>query len=431
MFQVRQARRQRRPLKISLEGLSGSGKTFSALRLAFAMRRAGIGSKIVVADSENESAGLYDGVQIDGEVWQYQVCPIPHEVQNPKGYADCYEYLVGAGFDLVIFDSLSHAWHGAMQQVDDFARANRGDKFGGWAKVTPDQRHMLDTLTDPRAHCIVTMRVKSEYERVDANGKAQIKKVGMKTDQRDNTEYEFDAVIRIDQSHEAHVEKVRGCSAMDNKSGVKPGPEFWKPLFDWWLSAEPVVSTADQLADVYAERIAATTTLDALRTLMGSVNGDAKAGLLGEDQVARLADAKERAKVRLAPKPVAAPEGDHRPDPTLASASTASTPSPSASATSSAPSATITAEPAATATTKSPSSQSTTPTERPEETAFKAEFARTGIKWAKCVKWLNARYPGSGYTTSHKLDVVATEHLASLVADLKTHAAPVEKAGVA
>lgn len=301
MFEVRKAKRQRRPLKISLEGLSGAGKTFSALRLAFAMRRAGIGKKIVVADSENESAGLYDGVTMDGEKWEYEVCPIPQDKLNPGGYAECYEHLVGAGFDIVIFDSLSHAWHGAMEQVDRYARANKGDKFGGWAQVTPAQRTMLTTLTDPRAHCIATMRVKSEYERVDDNGKAKIKKVGMKTDQRENTEYEFDAVIRLEvENHAARVEKVRGCTAMDGKTCDHPGPTFWKPLFDWWLSAEPVDVMASP-EDQYRRQLNAAKTLADLATVWGGIPKGLQA---------RLADEKDRRKAALATKAkVGAPVG--------------------------------------------------------------------------------------------------------------------------
>lgn len=320
-FQVKQAKRQRRPLKISLEGLSGSGKTFTALRLAFAMRRAGIGKRIVVADSENESAGLYDGVSIDGEVWQFETCAIPHDKQTPAGYAECYEYLVEQGFDLIIFDSLSHAWHGAMEQVDNYARANKGDKFGGWAKVTPDQRLMLTTLTDPRAHLIATMRVKSEYERIEREGKsAQIKKVGLKTDQRDGAEYEFDCVVRLDSGHEAHVEKVRGCSAMDNKNGERPGPNFWKPLFDWWLSAEavPAPMSQSERGEMHGRAIDAALTIDALKAVMTAVNEDAKAGRLTTFQIEQLGKRKDIRKAALAqPQPASAkPEGEHRADPT-------------------------------------------------------------------------------------------------------------------
>jgi hypothetical protein len=41
------------------------------------------------------------------------------------------------------------------------------------------------------------MRVKSEYERVETRRRpVKMKKVGMKTDQREGSEYEFDCVVR-------------------------------------------------------------------------------------------------------------------------------------------------------------------------------------------------------------------------------------------
>jgi hypothetical protein len=305
-FEVKKARRQRRPLKINLEGVSGSGKTFTALRLAFAMRRAGIGRKIVVADSENESAGLYEGVTMDGERWEYDVCPMPQEKQNPAGYTEAYEYLVGQGFDVIIGDSLTHAWYGAQEIVDRYAQANKNDKFGGWAKVTPQQRAMLATLTDSRAHFIGTMRVKSEYERVQKDGGgAQIKKVGTKTDQREGAEYEFDCVVRMDKGdvptdHVAVVDKVRGCTAMDGRRGTNPGPDFWKPLFDWWLSAEPVTGpTAGPLHEQHAAAIRSARQLDELKAVMERVNLDAKARRLTSDQIAALGRLKDDRKVQL------------------------------------------------------------------------------------------------------------------------------------
>jgi hypothetical protein len=302
-FEVKKARRQRRPLKINLEGVSGSGKTYSALRLAFAMRRAGIGKKIIVADSENESAGLYEGVVQDGERWEYDVCPMPQEKQNPVGYTEAYEYLVSQGFDIIIGDSLTHAWYGAQEIVDRYAAANRNDKFGGWAKVTPQQRTMLATLTDARAHFIGTMRVKSEYDRVQKEGGgAQIKKVGTKTDQREGAEYEFDCVVRMDKGdiptdHVIVVDKVRGCTAMDGRRGVNPGPDFWKPLFDWWLSAEPTVPIS--LHDQHATAIRVARSLDELKTVMERVNLDAKARRLTSDQITQLSKLKDDRKVQL------------------------------------------------------------------------------------------------------------------------------------
>lgn len=284
-FEVKKAKRQRRPLKINLEGVSGSGKTFTALRMAFAMRRAGIGTRIVVADSENESAGLYDGVTIDGETWSFDVCPIPQEKQNPAGYTEVYEFLTDQGFDIVIGDSLTHAWYGAQELVDRYAAANRNDKFGGWAKVTPQQRQMLATLTDGRAHLVATMRVKSEYERVpdERTGKEKIKKVGTKTDQREGAEYEFDVVARLDHGavptdHVITIEKVRGCTAMDGRAGVNPGPDFWKPLFDWWLSAQPVVAPEED----GRRRLDAADTLDNLAATWNALPKHVQAKLVAD-----------------------------------------------------------------------------------------------------------------------------------------------------
>lgn len=311
-FEIKKARRQRRPLKINLEGVSGSGKTYTALRLAFAMRRAGIGKKIVVADSENESAGLYEGVVQDGERWEYDVCPMPTEKQNPAGYTEAYEYLVGAGFDVIIGDSLTHAWYGAQEIVDRYAQANKNDKFGGWAKVTPQQRQMLATLTDSRAHFIGTMRVKSEYDRVqkESGGGTVIKKVGTKSDQREGAEYEFDCVVRMDKGdiptdHVIAVDKVRGCTAMDGRRGINPGPDFWKPLFDWWLSAEPVMSpfaggSAGSLHDQHAAAIRTARDIDTLKAVMERVNVDAKNSRLSADQIAALGRLKDQRKVQLA-----------------------------------------------------------------------------------------------------------------------------------
>ena len=240
MFKVRAATRQRRPLKISLEGLSGSGKTFTGLRLLFAMQAAGIGNRIAVADSENSSSELYSGIVIDGRKWDFDVLDLTAEHQNPNGYAAAYDYLCKQGYDLILMDSLSHAWYGALERVEAIAkRGGRNDKFAGWAEVTPEQRNMLTTLTDGRANLVTTMRVKSEYDLVERNGKQVRQKIGLKTDQRDNTEYEFDMVLRLDQDHRATVEKVRGCTAMDGKSVLAPGPEFFQPLFDWWKSAPP------------------------------------------------------------------------------------------------------------------------------------------------------------------------------------------------
>jgi hypothetical protein len=253
-FEVREARRQRRPLKIGLEALSGGGKTYTAVRLAKAMIRAGIGKRMVLGDSENESGSLYEGEVVDGERWEYQTIPLYAEAQSPDGYRQFYEFAVAQGFDVIIVDSMTHAWKGALARVDDLGARARGDKFGaGWRVVTPEQERMVQTITDLRAHLITTTRVKGEYERTEENGKKTIKKMGTRADQREGMEYEYDVVVRLEpEENFAVVEKVRGCTAMKDRAGPTPGPDFWKPLFDWWLSAPEAESPEEQAVKRFA-----------------------------------------------------------------------------------------------------------------------------------------------------------------------------------
>lgn len=292
-FEVKKAKRSRRPLKISMEGLSGQGKTYTALRLAFDMKRHGIAKRILVIDSENESAGLYAGTTEDGEAWDYDTVDMPAEKRNPNGYTEAYEWAVAQGYDILIFDSLSHAWHGALQQVDQYAKQHKGDKLGGWAIITPQQQEMLQTLTDPRAHCIVTMRVKSDFQDQEVNGKTRKVKVGTKADQRDGTEYEYDLVLKFEMGNEVYVEKVRGCSEMNGKATRMPGPKFWEPLFRWWLSAEPTAPAVSPEEQHTA----------ALRAAKSMPELVAAWGAVPKALQPKLADLKDERKAALTPKP--------------------------------------------------------------------------------------------------------------------------------
>jgi hypothetical protein len=117
-------------------------------------------------------------------------------------------------------------------------------------------------------------------------------------------------VARLDKGdvptdHVITVEKVRGCTAMDGKQGVNPGPDFWKPLFDWWLSAEALTIP---LHHVHAAAIRAAKTLDALKAVFTAVNADVSAGRLSVEQTQLLTALKDERKGQLAG------EGEQRAD---------------------------------------------------------------------------------------------------------------------
>lgn len=238
------AKRQSRKLRAALDGPSGAGKTFSALRLAMALKAAKMATRIAVIDTENESASLYEGESPDGEPWTFDVMCLKQF--SPTQYTWAMKEAVKAGYDCIVIDSLSHAWigeGGALDMVDQKSSGG-GNSFAAWKDITPLQREMVDTIIRLPAHVIVTMRSKTEYVIVEETNKAGKtvkvpKKIGLAPVQRDGLEYEFDLYGCLDHTNQIRISKTR-CSSMNGRTTDKPGPAFWQPLFDWMNGAAPV-----------------------------------------------------------------------------------------------------------------------------------------------------------------------------------------------
>lgn len=243
------AKRQNRKLRAAIDGPSGAGKSYTALRLAFAMKAAGLCTKIAAIDTESESLSLYAGENPDGEAWQFDTLNLKQF--SPTQFTAAIGEAVKYGYDCVVIDSLSHAWigkDGALDLVDK----KDGNKFTAWKDVTPMHREMIDAIINCKAHVIVTMRSKTEYVmEIETNkqGKqVQVpRKIGMAPVQRDGMEYEFDIYGSMDWSHQLKISKSR-ASVMQDRTAVKPGPSFWSPLFTWLEGIETVKDTGPKTA---------------------------------------------------------------------------------------------------------------------------------------------------------------------------------------
>jgi len=162
---------------------------------------------------------------------------------HPQRYIEAIREAQAAGYDVLIIDSLSHAWmgkDGALELVDKAAKRNpSGNSFAAWRDVTPLHNALVDTMVATRLHIIVTLRSKMEYvQEKDEKGKTVIRKVGLQPVQRDGLEYEFDVVGDLDQDNTLVVSKTR-CSALLAAVISKPGRELAATLAEW-LDGEPV-----------------------------------------------------------------------------------------------------------------------------------------------------------------------------------------------
>jgi hypothetical protein len=189
------AAKHRAKLRIAVVGPSGSGKTYSALRLA-----TGIGGKIGLVDTERKSASLY------ADRFSFQVNEI-EPPYHPAKYIEAIEEAEKDGLEILIIDSLSHAWAGEggiLEQVDNAKTS--GNSFTAWGPATKVQNKLIAAILNTNLQIIVTLRAKQEYAlEKDARGKTVPKKLGMGPVQRDGVEYEFGTVLDIGMDHVASV----------------------------------------------------------------------------------------------------------------------------------------------------------------------------------------------------------------------------------
>ena len=196
------AERRKAKLRLAITGPAGSGKTYGALLVAM-----GLGGKIALIDTENGSGNLYSSL---GE---YYVEPLeaPYTVEK---YLTAIHGAEQAGFDVLIIDSLSHAWAGEgglLERKDKIAEINKNvNGYTAWGKVTPLHNKLIEAILSSRCHIIATMRSKTEYVLVENDkGKKEPRKVGLAPVQRDGVEYEFGTVFDLGADHTVSVSKDR------------------------------------------------------------------------------------------------------------------------------------------------------------------------------------------------------------------------------
>lgn len=224
-FVFKPASRKQSKLRLALVGVSGSGKTWTALKLARVL-----GKRIAVIDSEHGSASLYAGDVADFDA-------LDLESYAPRTYVQAINAAEAAGYDVIIVDSLSHAWagkDGALEMVDKAAkRSQSGNSYTAWRDVTPEHNALVDAMISCKAHLIVTMRAKTVHELVeDSRGKKVPKKIGLAPIQREGLDYEFTLVAEMDLEHNFVVSKSR-CTTLDGAVINRPDERVAETLLEW------------------------------------------------------------------------------------------------------------------------------------------------------------------------------------------------------
>ena len=226
----RPAKRSKAKLRLALTGPAGSGKTASALLIARGLTDSW--EKIGMVDTEAGSGELYVGSKMgDTKIGSYNVLPL-EAPYTPSRYIEAIKLAEEAGLDVLIIDSLSHAWEGegGVLEMHDLATmaSKSQNSYFAWRDVTPQHKALIDKILHSKIHVIATMRTKTEYVLGEKNTPH---KVGLAPIQRAGTDYEFGVVFELSQQHVAIATKDR-TNLFDGLK-FKPTIETGEMLLKW------------------------------------------------------------------------------------------------------------------------------------------------------------------------------------------------------
>lgn len=235
MLNLRVSSKKQAKIKLALQGCAGSGKTYSALLLAYGLTNDW--TKIAIIDSENGSADLY------ASLGNYNVLPLQDNF-TPETYIEAVKVCEDAKMEVIIIDSISQCWDNLLEYHANL----QGNSFTNWQKITPRINSFMQKILQSPSHVICTMRCKQDYVLSEKNGKMIPEKVGLKAVMRDGIDYEFTIVFDINMKHQVIASKDR-TALFVNKPEFIITPTTGQAILDWCnegVSMEIVKSKINQ-----------------------------------------------------------------------------------------------------------------------------------------------------------------------------------------
>lgn len=167
----RPAVRENVGLLIGLAGASGSGKTYTAMRLASGIAA---GKPFAVIDTERGRAKHY------ADQFTFH-----HADLEPPFTPERYEQMIAAadkaGYPVIVVDSMSHEWYGEggvldMQDAEHKKSGySEGARMASWIRPKMAHKSMVQSILRSRAHLILCFRAEPKIEMTrDEKGKTVV-----------------------------------------------------------------------------------------------------------------------------------------------------------------------------------------------------------------------------------------------------------------
>lgn len=197
-FEIRKAQRQGARLLIQLSGVSGSGKTFTALQLAYGLAGQNA-DKVVMIDTENRRGSLYANA-----------LPQPFNIIDfyapfsPDRYIEAITAACNAGAEVIVIDSVTHEWEseGGCEWIANQSR------FPDWKRAKALHKRFMTHMLQSPAHIIACTRAREKVDFADPKNPI---KLGIQPIQEKNFSYE--ATVSLMMHDQGRRQDVLKCPA--------------------------------------------------------------------------------------------------------------------------------------------------------------------------------------------------------------------------
>jgi hypothetical protein len=266
-YTFRPAVREKVGLIIGLIGASGSGKTYSAMRLASGI--VGKGNRFAVIDTEARRSLHY------ADMFQFDMAELMPPFR-PESYTEAI-HAADRKYQVIIVDSFSHEWSGEggileMQEAEltrmagDDWKKREACKMASWIKPKMAHKKMVQQLLQVRANLILCFRAE---ERIgmekDQSGKTVIVQKGWQPVCSKEIPYEmtvsflltsdkpgFPHPLKLQEQHKA----IFSAEQINEESGRK--------VASW---AQGGIQKIEKKEITYEQRIVEIDTIESLKTL--------------------------------------------------------------------------------------------------------------------------------------------------------------------
>ena len=261
-MQLKQASRKQSKLRIGLSWPSWSGKTYSALQIAFWLT--GDWGKIAVIDTENGSADLYSNL------WEYNTLTLEAPF-SPERYIEAIHTCEDAGMEVIIIDSTSHEWEWKWWclEINDVTAQTkfRWNTWSAWSQTTPRHQRFIEAITQSSCHIITTARSKTDTIQTEDK---KIKKVWTKDIQREWFEYEMTLMFNIDRDWHLAIASKDRTNLFIDRDAFLINSKIWQEIKEWnlsWIKEKPLEEIQQENYEKYFELLQNCTDLDTLKSI--------------------------------------------------------------------------------------------------------------------------------------------------------------------